>query len=340
MYIGNRLKISCIILWFFIASCSGDRLDVDLSNTPQPKITVLRMDKDFFAIDTNQFSKSQQAMIEKYREFYFNFLANIVNLGGSSDSIQVMIKNFIADKDIYNSYQEVQKQYTEEKIKKIETDLSTSFRYFNYHFPKAKTPKKFISFISGFNYNITPQDSVLGFGLEMYLGENCKFYEMLQWPKYKTRQMSSEYLVSDCMKGWIMFSFEENEPVTNLLSYMIRMGKIYYAMDAVLREVPDSIKIGYTQEQMTYCEKYEKNVWAFFVQKERLFKTDMKELADYSSEGPFTAAISKDCPPRIASWIGWQIVRSYMEKNDKVSLEELMNEKDNNRILNMSKYKP
>jgi len=66
----------------------------------------------------------------------------------------------------------------------------------------------------------------------------------------------------------------------------------------------------------------------------------MRTVQELTGEGPFTSAISKDCPPGIAKWIGWQIVKSYMEKNENVTLEQLMNEKDAQKILSKSKYRP
>lgn len=48
----------------------------------------------------------------------------------------------------------------------------------------------------------------------------------------------------------------------------------------------------------------------------------------------------KDAPASLGKWIGWQIVRKYMEKILTVTLEKLMNESDAQKILNDSKYKP
>jgi uncharacterized protein YjaZ len=75
-------------------------------------------------------------------------------------------------------------------------------------------------------------------------------------------------------------------------------------------------------------------------EKNRLYENNMRTVQELTGEGPFTSAISKDCPPGIAKWIGWQIVKSYMKNNENVSLEELMNEKDAQKILNKSKYRP
>jgi uncharacterized protein YjaZ len=39
-------------------------------------------------------------------------------------------------------------------------------------------------------------------------------------------------------------------------------------------------------------------------------------------------------------WVGWQIVKSYMKSNKEVTLSDLMNEIDAQKILSKSKYRP
>jgi hypothetical protein len=44
--------------------------------------------------------------------------------------------------------------------------------------------------------------------------------------------------------------------------------------------------------------------------------------------------------PKLGVWVGWQMVKRYMQENKGISLQQLMAEKDPQKILNMSKYKP
>lgn len=324
----------------FLSACTENRLDVDVADVNVPGVEILRLDRDLFAMDTSRVASYTPEMEKKYGSFYSTFVMGILNPGDIRDSAYQALSAFISHPDMKEMNADVQRVYTDSEIEKVKSDIETSFRYFKYHFPKRPLPKRVVAFESGFNYNITTADSTLGLGLEMYLGADNKFYTMLQWPKYKTAQLRKEYLVPDAMKGWIINTFDENEPINNLLNHMIFYGKLYYCMDAVLPETPDSIKIGYSSKQMQYCDSYEKNLWAHFTEKDRLYKNDLKEIAEYTSEGPFTSVISKDCPPRIAMYIGWQIVRSYMNKNKDVSLEDLMKTKDAQMILTKSKYKP
>ena len=39
-------------------------------------------------------------------------------------------------------------------------------------------------------------------------------------------------------------------------------------------------------------------------------------------------------------WMGWQIVRNYMRNTDELDLKGLFEEKDAQKILKISKYKP
>src|SRR5205823_565433 len=101
-----------------------------------------------------------------------------------------------------------------------------------------------------------------------------------------------------------------------LLEHCIFYGKLYYGVQALLPDHHDSLIIGYSGAQLRYCEAYEKKLWGFFASSNRLFENNMNTVRELTSEGPFTGAISKECPPRIAMWIGWQIVRSYMKNNE------------------------
>src|SRR6202007_168521 len=113
------------------------------------------------------------------------------------DSVYKALKSFVADRDIRQVHKMVNDVYTDAEISKIEADLTKSFSYFKYHFPSAEMPEQYVSFVSGFNFPVTTTDTTLGMSLDMYLGTNNEYYQMLQWPKYKVRYLSKDYLVRD-----------------------------------------------------------------------------------------------------------------------------------------------
>jgi hypothetical protein len=325
----------------FLTSCGHNKLDIDTSKVEQEPVLFKRLDKDVFLLTPEN---SQQKMVEyqkKYSTFYTRYVSSIVNNGGQVDSLysQTLLR-FINNQDIKNAYRDLTKSYSDNDIELLGDDVTEAVKRFKVFFPKRKMPKQFVTFMSGFQYNVVYVDSTLGIGLDMYLGSNNEFYSMMQLPKFRTRTMNKEHVLSDAIRGWVITEFDNADPVNNLLNHMIFYGKIFYVCDALLPNVHDSIKMGYTTAQMQYLDKYEKNVWGFFAKDNKLYDNDMKLVSEFTSDGPFTRAISKECPPRVAMWLGRQIVKSYMEHNDDATLEELMNEKDAQKILSKSKYKP
>jgi len=300
-----------------------------------------RLDKDVFLLTQDNSSQKMKEYQNKYSTFYTRYVSSIVNNGGKIDSIysQTLLR-FISNSDIKTAYNDLVKIYSDNDVELMGDDMTEVVKRFKVFFPKRKTPKQFVTFMSGFQYNVVYVDSTLGIGLDMYLGNNNSFYSMMQLPKFRTRTMNKEHVLSDAVRGWVITEFDNTDPVNNLLNHMIFYGKIFYVCDALMPQVQDSIKMGYTTAQMQYLDKYEKNVWGFFAKDNKLYDNDLKLVSEFTSDGPFTRAISKECPPRVAMWLGRQIVKSYMEHNENVTLEDLMNEKDAQKILSKSKYKP
>ncbi|MHB8258677.1 MAG: gliding motility lipoprotein GldB [Bacteroidia bacterium] len=329
-----------VFLMTVFTSCHNNKLkDVDISNIQITPVKFLRMDKDVFLTKLDSFKQESQKMKLKYGTFYNSFIFDVINHGEEHDSVYKALSLFVQDADMKEVFNQSGKVFTDEIMLTIENQLSDGLKRLKYHLPQTVLPKRYVSFISGFNYNITTMDSTLGIGLDMYLGSENNYYQMLKYPKYKSRCMNTNYVVSDALKGWLIHCYDKNEQLNNLLNHMIFYGKLYYALDAAIPDVEDSVKIQYTSAQMQYCKNFQKNLWAYCTQQNRLYNNDLKELAPLISDGPFTAVISKECPPRIAMYIGWQVVRAFMNKNTDVSVEKLMST-DAQIILSKSKYKP
>ncbi len=320
----------------FLFSCSNNRLDVDVSSVKINEVKIDRLDTDVFNANGID-EKLHEQLKEKYSNFYLSY-QHIISGGNASDSVMLHGLNlFASDSAMKQAFLACEKVYPTTNW--LETDITHAFRYFNYHFPNRALPRV-ITYMSGFNFSILRIDSTIGIGLDMYLGKDNKFYRMLQFPQYKSMTMAKEYLVSDFVRGWMTTEFPNVDEKKNLLSEIIYNGKLMYLVDALLPTVNDTIKIGYTNNQLEWCKRNEYNMWAYFVQKKLLYSSDPAEVNKYISEGPFTSAFSKESPARVGIWIGWQIVRAYMDRHPNISLNDLMNDPDSQKILSASKYKP
>lgn len=330
-----------ILISLLLSNCKQNRMDVDVSDVKIKPIVTLRLENDLFSLNETNYSEKTSQIKKKYGTFYDRYIFSFLNKRGAYDSTsKLSILKFIADKDMKNACKYVKTIYNDDKIKELNAEINTCAKRFKYHFPDRHLPKNLVTCTNCFNYSIAYVDSNLVVGLDNYLGDTAIFYQMLQLPQYKTRCMNQNYILPDLVRGWLLTEFDNSEPVNTLVYHTIFYGKLYYCMSALLPDTPDSLLIGYTKKQLDYCKANEKNSWAFFAEKNRLYENNLKIVQELTAEGPFTGAISRQCPPRIAMWVGWQIVKSYMDKNENVTLEQLMMEKDAQKILSKSKYRP
>jgi hypothetical protein len=338
----NTIKAALLVsLFLLFCTCSHNRMEVDIEKVSIPQIKFQRLEKDVFSITKDNLEQKTKEIKTKYGRFYERYLGSFLTRGGTSDSSYApAILGFVNDKDMRGAYDLIQKTFPDEELKKLESELADGVKRFHYFFPKKNLPKYMTTCQTGFNYGVACTDSTLGIGLDWYLGEGNVYYQMLKLPAYQVKAMNKNYLVNDVLRGWIVTEFDNDTVINTLIHHTIFYGKILYAIKAIAPELEDSIVIGYTGAQLKYCNKYEKNLWGYMAEKNRLYENNMRIVHELTDEGPFTAAISKECPPGVAKWIGWQIVKSYMDKNEKVTLEQLMTDIDAQKILNKSKYRP
>ncbi len=339
--IANLRKIylvTGILAGFFLLSrCAPDnRLQVDVSEKKKTLVWQ-RMDSLLF---TN--SSPSTAQIKSIRANSFGFfdiyIHRILHLPPGNDSLLLFgIRDFVNNTDIIEIHRDVTSKFN--TVADQKALLEDGFAHYRHYFPNRKVPV-ITSFISGFNLTIASTDSVLGVGLDMYLGKDYKFYSQLGFPKYKTARMEPAYIPYDALKGWGQTEFEPKEELRDFLSNIIFNGKVLYFLDAMYPNGPDSLKIGYTQAQLDFCKKSEAQIWSSFISQKILFSSVYRDYAKYLNDGPTTNGFPRATPGMLGTWVGWQIVRKYMDENPSVTLPQLMQEMDANKILTKSKYKP
>jgi len=339
MYNVKHRQIYLIFLFAaaFISCKQSKRPDV--SNI-KLDIKIERFDKELFASKDKNVTATNTFLSKKYGFFYDDYTHKMI---GSPDySNEEILNTLFNDKAYSDLTKEVDSVYPNLKVQ--EAGLTETFKYIKYYYPKAKVPK-IISFVSGFAYQMPVGDNYLGIGLDMFLGKDSKFYGAIvqSVPLYLSRRFTPEYIVPRVAETYAHEDlFPEPDENRTLLSKMIFQGKILYFLDQVLPEdMPDSTKIGYTQQQLQWTQDFEGDIWAYFLENNFLYETDYHKIQVFLSEGPFTPALGdQKSAPKLGVWTGWQIVRKYMAENPKVTLQQLMADNDAQKILNQSKYKP
>ncbi|OCB74496.1 gliding motility lipoprotein GldB [Flavobacterium crassostreae] len=315
-----KLYIYTALLSLIFVSCGKkDKMEQEIAQIPVT-VEVVRFDKIFFETPPKDLEQVKQ-------EFPYFF--------PKSEPDAVWLEK-MTDPQWRELYQEVQKKYAD--IEPVKKDIRTWMQHVKYYFPKTKTPK-LLTVISEMDYNNKAiyADSLVVVALEMYLGKEHRFY---QFPDYIKQNFEERQILPDVVSS---FSKTKIAPENNknFLSRMILAGKELYLKDLLLPEYSDSEKIGYTPEQIKWCQENEEYMWRYFIEKEMLYNEDHKLNSRFINPAPFSKfylEIDNESPGRVGAWIGWQIVRSY-SNNNEVSLQQLL-DTNAKELFEKSKYKP
>jgi gliding motility-associated lipoprotein GldB len=315
-----KVYIYCLILCCFFLSCDKkSKKEAAIGEIPL-NIKVERFDKVFFETKPKDLFK-----IKKEFPYFFP--------PGNEDAVWL---NKMQDPLWRELYSEVEKKYRD--FDPVKNQLEVLFKHIKYYFPKTKTPKV-MTVISEMDYNnkVIYADSLVIISLEMYLGQEHKFY---QFPKYIKQNFEESQIMPDVVSSFYR-RIAEPALSNNLLAKMIDSGKELYFKDVLLPDSSDADKMGYTKEQLEWCFENESYMWRYFIEKEILYNDDQKLIPRFINPAPFSKfylEIDNESPGRVGGWLGWQIVRSFM-KNNEVSLQQLL-DTNAKEIFEKSKYKP
>jgi gliding motility-associated lipoprotein GldB len=338
-------KTTLIYISFFLSllfsACTRNK-KIDVSNIPV-NVKIERFDRDLDALQTKPMNVQAAHLQNKYGVFYQDFIERILKAGSTQDTAYYKtLQEVFAGKAYTDLKHDVDATY--KNMDKQDAELTDAFRRIKYYFPQKKLPKVY-AYFSGFQAQTSIGDGYFAIGLDLFLGADSRFYPALieNFPHYISRRFTPDNITPRVVEGIAREDmFPEDEQNRSLLSKMIYNGKIMYFMDQVLPDVADSTKIGYTAEQIQWCNDYKASIWGYFLDENLLYETDYQKIQKYLNEAPFTPGLGdkNESAPKLAVWTGWQIIRQYMDKHPEVTLPKLMVEADAQKILNESKYRP
>ena len=309
-----------LVLSLFFSCSDKNQKKVDVSNI-NVDFTVHRYDVDFYGASAETLSEVQ----EKYPYLFpVEF----------TDSLSLSKINDEQEQELFDEVQKVYKDFT-----LLEEQLAIFFKHVKYYSPQFIEPDV-VTMLTNIDYDskVIYADSLMLISLDVYLGKEHPFYG--DFPKYIKENNTREHIVVD-----VAHSIIDSQilPLRNrsFISKLIYEGKKMYLLDLYLPSISDKEKIGYSQEKLEWAENNEEQIWTYFIDRKYLFSTDTKLNKRFLENAPFSKFYMEQdnlSPGRIGVWVGWKIVKSYMNHND-VSLQELLKMSEE-EIFNNSKYKP
>lgn len=217
-------------------------------------------------------------------------------------------------------------------------DLGEAFRRVHYYFPDFRVPPA-VTYVSGFlAKDIYVSDSLLVLSLDWFIGPKASKRPDL--PQYMLRRYTPAGLMPLLAQN-VASKYNKHELTANtMLDAMVHAGKSLYFASRVLPCTPDSVLLGYTRREMLGLDANEGRVWGHFLERNLLYTTTPFLLQKYVGERPNVPEIDRTCPGRVGQWVGLQIIRKYVAEHPDVTLGRLMAERNAQRILNDSHYRP
>lgn len=305
-------------------------------------VTINRFDQALFALDTTQLPNSLSQLQKKYPGFYGDYMNYLLGVQGNptDTATQAATKNFISS--YHSIYDSLQPSFTD--TRSIEKELKKAYQYLAYYFPSYQ-PGNIWFFIGPFEApGVAMVKDGVAIGLQQFGGQNFFAYQTpaLQsiYPSYLSRRFASNYIVPNVIKAISEDLFPDKSAERPLIEQMIEKGKYWFLAKKLLPETADSLLTGYTQNQLEWCTENEGQIWSHLIRTEELQTLNPMLIQNYIGEAPFTQGLSQEYSPgNIGQWIGWRIVEKFAEKNNTLSLTEVMNTPANT-ILEKAKYKP
>lgn len=333
----KKTFIYLISLTLFLSSCNkSNRFEIDTTKN-RVDVKIQRFDKDLISLDSTNSEPALAKLYKSYAQFLPVYTAEVLNVDAKDTAaIRQLFMKYNSDKTFSKVNKTVLEKFND--ISDIENTVSESYTYIRHYFPEVKLPEIYF-FVSGFNRSVLMNDKFIALGTDLYLCSDYPAYKNLSYD-YLLVNMRRECVATDLVSATLFRMFVMDSSKDRLLDNMIFRGKVMYLLSVFMpNEKPEDL-MGYTPEQWKWCKSYKKEIWGTIIENKDLFSTNMLLISKYMNDAPFTAPVSQDSPGRLGTWLGWQIVDSYMRKNQNIGLKNLMDENNYQKILEESGFKP
>jgi hypothetical protein len=339
-----------IITGLFFSSCDNDRqLSVPDVSHIDTGMDLVRFDSIMHHMDTTDIRNSLVALRNTYPDFTRIYFKRILHIAPESladkQPLEQKIQQLISSREWKALNDTVVHIYPD--LEDLRQELDQVFKFYKFYFPERQVPQVYtcLSEFGTANFLFAQQDGRdgLGISLDMFLGEQFDYTVLSSFSgtfsAFNARTLNRAHLVKKTTDV-IIDDLIEPASQFRMLDVLVYEGKKQYLRELLLPYQSDTIRWEYTQEQMQWVKDNEWNIYTYLISNDLLYSTEVNKYLRLINPAPHSIDMPPEAPGRAVNYIGYLIVKSYIERNPNIPLAELLRTDDGQLFLEKGKYKP
>ena len=315
---------SALFFVVLVSSCATDPLNVDTSNV-KLELSFIHLDSVLNYTDSTELMSQHSQLQKDIPDVYSYQLGYCMQIQNPADTtFYNAISDYRQDTFIVRLERNIQEKFSD--LTNTRKTLVEGFKHLKYHFPKQTMPNNIVFMNSLFSSSIWCSEKSIGIGLERYLGADNECVQRLnpitfhEWIK---ADMDAQYVERDAVQGWIQTNLMEEVEGT-LAEKIVYWGKMLQFTKAAYPEKEDYWILRYTKEELEWAEENKHAFWKYLVDEKMLFENNERNAMNMLNPGPTTPGLPESGgPDRLGQYLGWLMVKSYLEQYD-ISMAELL----------------
>lgn len=308
-----------------LVSCHTGEQDGDV--LLNKNIKVFRYDRlQFEATAMNSFSALQKMSLDCPRATKI-LIEDVLMLGTVDEpAINERLCEYYSDTILLRLMQDATEKFKD--MTSLEKGFTEGFHRLREEIPSFPIPAVY-SQISALNQSVVVGDSLLGFSIYKYMGEDYPLYRRYYYD-YQRRSMNPDRILPDCFTFYLLslYPFEWHPGHRSLYDVIMHQGKIHWVVRKVLKMKSNGAMLGYSSEEEDWCKEHEKEMWKWMKERGHLASTDPMLIRAYTHSDPSMVLNGEKIPPVIGLWLGMQLVEKYMKQHSDVSIATLLERTD------------
>jgi hypothetical protein len=340
------IPLSLFLLLFW--TCTDDAVlpPPDISAITA-RVELVRFDRELMALDTADLATGISQLDTKFPDFTDNYFRHIIPLrrGDFSPEEQLlMMKAFLTFPLISEVDAAILQKFPEAVLERQREDFERALRYYKYYLPDAPRPDTLLTFFSQFELAAALYgDGDMAVGLEFFLGPDYDYHRIdpreTIFSGYLARTYTPEHMTEKLMRTLIEDRVRRPRG-GRLIDNLIYEGKKLFLLDKVLPETPDSIIQEVTGPQMEWLRNNEIPIYAHLQKENHLYSTDPTLIKKYTQPSPSSQGMPRDAPGQAVNYLGKKIVEAFVKANPQVTMAQLLEIDDGQKVLAGARYKP